>query len=146
MPKRFSLAEASSLLPQLDRLLREAATAKSDYEEAERSIQATHERVMLAGGMVVDRVRALADRAGRERSAERLHSVIGEIQETGCLVKDLDQGLVDFPTLFRGVEVYLCWKLGESHIEFWHSVDDGFRGRKAIDQDFRDGHEGDRPH
>jgi hypothetical protein len=53
-------------------------------------------------------------------------------------VKDLDTGLVDFPTLFRGQEVYLCWKLGEASIEFWHSVDEGFRGRKAIDRDFRD--------
>jgi hypothetical protein len=51
---------------------------------------------------------------------------------------------VDFPTLFRGVEVYLCWKLGESGIEFWHGVDEGFRGRKPIDQDFLDHHEGDR--
>jgi hypothetical protein len=62
----------------------------------------------------------------------------------GVLVKDLDTGLVDFPTLFRGVEVYLCWKLGENGIEFWHGVEEGFRGRKSIDQDFLDHHEGDR--
>ena len=59
-------------------------------------------------------------------------------------MKDLDTGLVDFPTLFRGQEVYLCWKLGEPSIEYWHSVDQGFRGRKPIDRDFRDHLEGDR--
>jgi len=57
-------------------------------------------------------------------------------------VKDLDIGLVDFPTLFRGAEVYLCWRLGEPAIQFWHGVDEGFAKRKAIDQDFRDHHNG----
>ena len=63
--------------------------------------------------------------------------------ETGCLVKDLDKGLVDFPTLFRGEEVYLCWKMDEPAIQFWHSVEEGFSGRKQIDQEFRDNHRGD---
>jgi len=63
---------------------------------------------------------------------------VAQLQDLGCLVKDLDTGLVDFPALFRGQEVYLCWKLGEPSIEFWHGVDEGFRGRKAIDSDFRD--------
>ena len=65
------------------------------------------------------------------------------MQAIGCVVKDLDIGLIDFPTEFRGEEVYLCWKLGEPRIEFWHGVEEGFRGRKAIDQDFRDHHRGD---
>jgi hypothetical protein len=51
-------------------------------------------------------------------------------------VKDLDIGLVDFPTVFRGVEVCLCWKLGEPRIGYWHGAEEGFRGRKPIDQDF----------
>ena len=61
------------------------------------------------------------------------------------LVKDLDSGLIDFPTLFRGDEVYLCWKLGESGIGFWHKIEDGFPGRKPIDQDFKDNHRGEIP-
>ena len=60
------------------------------------------------------------------------------MQEIGCLIKDLDIGLIDFPTTYRGEEVYLCWKLGEPGIEYWHGVDEGFRGRKPIDQDFLD--------
>jgi len=72
-----------------------------------------------------------------------LRNAIESVQELGCVVKDLDIGLIDFPTLFRGEEVYLCWKLGEPVIAFWHGVDEGFRGRKAIDRDFRDNHCGD---
>ena len=144
MAKRFTLAEAESLIPEVDRLLREALDAKNDYQDAERVIHDFTEHVMMMGGVVVDRERALTARTRRDEAAARMRSGIEGVLDTGCLVKDLDIGLVDFPTLFRGVEVYLCWKLGESGIGFWHGVEEGFRGRKAIDQDFLDNHQGDR--
>jgi hypothetical protein len=128
----------------VDQLLREAVAAKSEYDEAEAVIQSFTERVMMMGGMDVDRSVALDARNRRDSAAGRLRTAIQQVQDIGCIVKDLDTGLIDFPTLFRGVEVYLCWKLGEPAIEFWHGVEEGFRGRKAIDQDFRDHHKGDR--
>ena len=144
MPKRFTLEQARALLPTLGGLLREALAAKELFDEMERSIQQFAERVMSMGGMVVDREQVLERRRRRESSARRLKNAIEAVQELGCVIKDLDIGLVDFPTTFRGVEVYLCWKLGEPDIGFWHGVDEGFRGRKAIDQDFLDHHHGDR--
>jgi hypothetical protein len=144
MAKRFTLAEAQSLIPEVGRLLQEALEAKSEYEAAERSIHQFQEHVMLMGGTMVNRDHALEARSRRESAAAALRASIESVQETGCMIKDLDIGLVDFPTLFRGVEVYLCWKLGEKGIEFWHGVDEGFRGRKPIDQDFLDHHRGDR--
>jgi len=144
MAKRFSHAEAQRLLPEVGRLLRQALDARSEYQEAEKAIQEHSERVMLMGGLVVDRERALTARSRRDASAAMLKDAIDSVQEIGCVVKDLDIGLVDFPTLFRGVEVYLCWKLGEPAIEFWHGVDEGFRGRKPIDGDFLQNHRGDR--
>jgi len=144
MAKRFTLQEAQSLIPQVDRLLRHAIALKSEYEEAERAIQAFTERVMLMGGITVNRERAIEARDRRETAARQLRSAIEQVQEVGCVVKDLDTGLVDFPTLFHGVELFLCWKLGEPAIEFWHGVEEGFRGRKAIDRDFLEHHEGDR--
>jgi hypothetical protein len=146
MSKRFTLAEAQLLIPRVEGLLRNALTLKTEYDEAEAAIQAFTERVMMMGGLTVDRNVALDARNRREAAAGRLRASIEEVQEIGCIVKDLDTGLIDFPTLFRGVEVYLCWKFGESSIEFWHGVDEGFRGRKAIDKDFLDQHKGDRPH
>ncbi len=98
---------------------------------------------MLLGGVLVDRTRAFEIRNRRESALSRVRNAIEQVQGLGCVVKDLEMGLVDFPTLFRGEEVYLCWKLGEDAIGFWHGVDEGFRGRKAIDQDFRDHHKGD---
>ena len=144
MAKRFTHAEAQSLLPQVGKLLREALSARSDYQDAERAVQEISERVMMMGGMIVDRDRALETRQRRDGAATVLKGAVEAVHETGCLVKDLDIGLVDFPTLFNGVEVYLCWKLGEPAIEFWHGVDEGFRGRKPIDPDFLKNHRGDR--
>ena len=145
MPKRFTLAEAESLLPSVDRLLRKAIELKSTYGGAERSVESYQKRILLMGGIVVDRTRALEVREKRDEAAAALRAVVEEVKDIGCLVKDLDIGLVDFPTLFQGREVYLCWKLGESSIGFWHGVDEGFAGRKAIDEDFREHHRGDPP-
>ncbi|HTS60938.1 MAG TPA: DUF2203 domain-containing protein [Candidatus Acidoferrales bacterium] len=144
MPRRFTHAEAQRLLPEVGRLLRDALDSKLEYQEAEKSIRALSERVMLMGGLVVDRDRSMNARARRDAAAAMLKSAVEAVQETGCLIKDLDIGLVDFPTLFNGVEVYLCWKLGEPGIAFWHGVDEGFKGRKQIDQDFLRNHRGDR--
>jgi hypothetical protein len=146
MSRRFTHAEAQSYLPELDRLLRSAIDLKAEYDEFEREIQNFQERIMMMGGVMVDRDRALESRNRRDAVAGQLRTTIEQVQEIGCLIKDLDIGLIDFPTVYQGTEVYLCWKLGEPAIEYWHGVDEGFRGRKQIDQNFLDHHEGDPAH
>ena len=88
----------------------------------------------------------LAVRARRDTSSTALKAALEGIVELGAQVKDLDIGLIDFLTLFDDREVYLCWKLGETGIRYWHSTEDGFRGRKPIDEAFLAGHRGDRRH
>jgi hypothetical protein len=143
MPKRFTLPEAQGLLPEVSRRLREAVALKAEFEQAEGALRSSTERIMAMGGMTVDRESIREVKVRRESAAARLPKAIERVQQMGCVVKDLDIGLVDFPTLFRGAEVYLCWRLGEPAIEFWHGVDEGFAKRKAIDGDFRDHHRGD---
>ena len=143
MNRRFTLAEAQTLIPEVSRLLQNALALKTSFVEAEQTMQDWNRRITIAGGMVVDRAAILESRKRRDAFATALRSAIKQVQSTGCVVKDLDIGLIDFPTLFRGQEVYLCWKLGEPEIAFWHGTDEGFRGRKAIDQDFIDQHSGD---
>jgi hypothetical protein len=66
---------------------------------------------------------------------ETLVTIVRGLEERGILMKGLDQGLVDFPHIRQnGEEVYLCWKVGEDDIRFWHSIPDGFAGRKSIDE------------
>ena len=143
MPKRFTLPEAQRLIPEVSRRLREAVALKAELEDAEMVLRSSLERIMAMGGVTVDRERVGQVKARRESAAARLPKAIERIQQMGCVVKDPDIGLVDFPTFFRGVEVYLCWRLGEPDIRFWHGVDEGFAQRKAIDRDFRDHHRGD---
>ena len=70
-----------------------------------------------------------------EREAEAVKRAVEQLQRLGVLVKDLDRGLVDFPSLRDGEEVLLCWQVGEEEIAHWHGVDEGFAGRKPLDFD-----------
>ena len=67
------------------------------------------------------------------RFLENLHSSLQDVTTLGCEVKDLETGLIDFPSLREGRIVYLCWRLGEDRIGHWHEVEAGFAGRKPVD-------------
>jgi hypothetical protein len=71
-------------------------------------------------------------KAESDQATRQLQEAVGKIQEIGCVVKDLDLGLVDFPSLLKGEEVYLCWKLGEERVGYWHGMEEGFAGRKPL--------------
>ncbi len=146
MPRYFTLDEANAALARLEPLLRQVVALKASYSQAEEQLQAEARRIALAGGAHVNSSQLLQARGRRDAAASRLKELIEEVQEHGCLVKDLDLGLLDFPTLYRGEEVYLCFRLGEERIRFWHGVTEGFRGRKAIDEDFLANHGGERKH
>jgi hypothetical protein len=103
------------------------------------------QRIQILGGSMADRDSFVDEKKRRDSAARRLKDAIEQIQSFGCLIKDLDIGLIDFPSLYRGEEVYLCWKLGEDGINFWHGVSEGFGGRKPIDREFLDNHKGDSP-
>ena len=145
MPKFFTLQQAEKILPDVETAIREAITAKADYERTESEWQSVSQRVAIMGGMRVDRARLMEQKNGQEAAARAFQQAVERVHDFGCLVKDLDIGLIDFPTLFQGEEVYLCWKLGERGIGFWHGVTEGFRGRKPIDSGFLEHHRGELP-
>ena len=140
MSRYFTLAEAERLVPQVEKALRDAIFHKAEYQKADRELDTAHERIRLVGGARVDPSAFIAMRSRRDTSTAGLKSSLDRIERTGALVKDLDTGLIDFLTLYEGREVCLCWRLGEDRIRFWHGIDEGFRGRKLIDQDFLNGH------
>lgn len=143
MPRYFTLTQARAALPTVGRSIREAVQAKGRYEEAEKAIQDLSRRILIMGGIHVDTQSAEAWKTQRDAGAQTLRNCMERIENMGVLVKDLDVGLVDFPTLFRGEEVYLCWHMDERDIDHWHGVNDGFAGRKPIDKHFVDNHRGD---
>ena len=142
MQRFFTLSEAERLLPEVERLLRRLIQFKREYETIDDELNELAQRITLTGGMIPPRERIAELRGRKDASARGLKATVESIQEIGCELKDLDTGLVDFPTLYRDEEVYLCWKLGESGIGFWHRVQDGYRGRRPIDNDFRANHRG----
>jgi len=143
MPRHFTLTEAEQMLPEVDRALRDALFHKAEYQAAEAELNATMQGIRMAGGSRVNPGPILATRARRDASTAALREIFEKIEQIGVLVKDLDIGLIDFLTRYQGRQVCLCWKLGEDRIRFWHGMDEGFAGRKPIDDEFLENHRGD---
>ena len=141
----FTLAEAERLLPEVERHLRDALFHKTEYEQAHRELEQSIERVRMQGGTRLNPGRQLELRARRDTSVAALQEALAEIEKTGVLIKDLDIGLLDFMTRYRNCDVCLCWKLGETGIRFWHGSEEGFRGRKEIDEEFLGNHGREQP-
>jgi hypothetical protein len=131
--KYFSRREAEELLPMIGGYLGEALERKKKIEVLDEELSRAAARIMALGGSIPPYEKLSATRSDREQSLSELQKALTQIQETGCLVKDLDTGLVDFPSLRDGQEVYLCWKMGEQRIGFYHGIDEGFAGRKPLD-------------
>jgi hypothetical protein len=133
-PKLFTLAQANSLLHHLTPRLRRLIDAQVALRAHQATMGEFRTRAMQHGG--AQPTPALREaKVEIERLTAILRDEIGEIEALGCLVKDLDLGLVDFPAR-RGEEtVLLCWRLGEPSIRYWHGTDEGFAGRKPLDED-----------
>ena len=132
--RTFTLDEAQSLLPVLESLLRTAINAKKVIEEYEGEQQELSHRIFLNGGTHVDVVPVARKKAERVKAEQRAKDALAEIDSIGVQVKDLDIGLLDFPCEVEGEIVLLCWKLGEPAITHWHGLQEGFKGRKPIDE------------
>ena len=129
----FSLTEAERTRREVEPALVEAMGGRRKLAEAEYGLAKLASKIMMSGGLMVNYEKAARMRAERERYARSVKEAIETIEATGCVVKDLDTGLLDFPSRIDGEEVYLCWKLGEDRIRFWHRQDEGFAGRKPLD-------------
>lgn len=132
--RTFTLEEAQSLVPVLESLLRASIGAKKLMEEVEAEMQAVHRRIFLNGGTYLDIVPLARRKAERVKAEQKLRDAFAEIDAMGVQVKDLDIGLLDFPCEVDGRTVLLCWKLGETSITHWHGTDEGFAGRKPVDE------------
>ncbi len=122
--KTFTLEEANSLLPQVEELLDEMSLVR--------------EHILSGGADLESVLKHAGGNGGSKKSGEyilllqRFNACLSTMQDFGCELKDLDQGLVDFPSLRDGRIVYLCWKRGEQDIRFWHDLESGFGGRQPL--------------
>ena len=119
------------MLAQVRPLVEHMVAAKRALDEAqERRDEVGRSISGNGGGIPPNELAELHDEL--ERRAAVLAGIVEEIHELGLLVKDLDTGLVDFPSLRDGEEVLLCWQLGEDEVAFWHGLEDGFAGRQPL--------------
>ena len=132
--KTFTLQEAQTLLPVLKSLLKRGMDAKVIIEQTEKELQDLKHRILLSGGLMVDVPATARKRAESDKAVQDAKDALAEIEAIGVQIKDLDIGLLDFPCVVEDEIILLCWKYGEEKIEYWHGVEEGFRGRKPIDE------------
>jgi hypothetical protein len=122
--RHYSREEAERMLPRVKPVLQKLRDAKDLLTDEEAHELLTESAPSNGGG---DPGRQVGE------AFLEVRKLLGALQEAGIVVRDIDRGLIDFPSMREGHEVYLCWELGEDSIEWWHDLDDGYRGRQPLD-------------
>jgi hypothetical protein len=127
----FTREQANALLPAVQTLAARMVAHRAALAEAQNRLGGFLEKISGNGGGIQPPDLAEAHEAV-EQEAAGIARCVEAIQELGGQVKDVGEGLVDFPTRREGEEVLLCWKLGEGEITHWHGLEEGFPGRKPL--------------
>ena len=125
------MEEANALLPRLSDLLPQLRESKVNHDQLKEKAAEYSHRLSSNGHIIEKELNETRQELAKAVAA--MNSLIERVQELGCEVKDIDQGLVDFRTEREGREVYLCWKLGEPRIRWWHDLETGFAERQPLD-------------
>ena len=119
----YTRDEARALLPQLRQWLVRLRALRRELDKRDQRLGQLMDRGHDAGGPLVNEwVCIMAD----------IRDVFAEFERREILIKDLERGLLDFPALVGGREVFLCWEQDEDDVEFWHELDGGFAGREKL--------------
>ncbi len=124
MPRYFTAQEANDVLVEILPLVEQ--------------IMEIHHAVVARQPEAWNAIARAAGNGGNRAASElvpefdRLRALIHQVQDQGVILKDMSIGLLDFPSLRDGREVYLCWKYGEKAVTYWHDIDAGYMGRQPI--------------
>ena len=127
--KVFTLDEAIALLPAIRQMLGEIQERKHDLEQRSERLDSL---LASTSGNGHHATNVAAMRQELQGAATQLQQLMNELDATGAVLKGIDDGLIDFPSMREGRVVYLCWRLGEETISFWHELDTGFAGRRPL--------------
>jgi hypothetical protein len=121
--KHYTREEARALLPQIRQWLARLNQLRKDLERFDKRLSGLTEQGNDLGGETVNGwIRTLADMQG----------TLAEFQRRQIFIKDVERGLLDFPAILGGREVFLCWESDEEDVEFWHDLETGFGGRERL--------------
>lgn len=109
MPIFFTPKQANETLPEVKGIVERVITIKKDADSK-------------------------SDDDAMRTAMERLEQEVQKLEDLGCVLKDMNTGLVDFPAVRLGTRVWLCWKMGEDMVVFWHGLHEGFAGRKQVNE------------
>ena len=121
--RHYTLAEARAMLPKIKRWLEQLGRSRAEFEKLDAEVGKLTAPGDDAGGETVNRcIKALA----------KITGLLQEFKQAEIQVKDLDRGLIDFPALKDGEEIFLCWEQDDDDIEYWHDLDTGYAGREKL--------------
>ena len=122
--RHYSVEEANSMLPRVKPVLQKLRDAKDLLVDDDAHELLSDAAPANGGG-----------EAGRQvgEAFLEVRRLLSTLEEADIVVRDIDRGLIDFPAILGGEEVYLCWELGEDAIGFWHDLETGYRGRQPLD-------------
>ena len=131
MPKYFTVEEANALIPELTEIMTELRAIRPRLAVNQRQAREVTRKARRNGHdlPVVD---LTALQAETQQLAARMNELIERVQALGAQVKDLEMGLIDFPSRRGGREILLCWRLGEDAIRFYHDLESGYAGRQPL--------------
>lgn len=127
------MAEANALIPRIEELFARLRTIRQGTRPAQEALARIEQGKRSNGADHSQEVREL--RSHLDAAVDEMNTLLREISELGCEIKDVEQGLVDFPHQRGGRVVYLCWRSGEDRIRFWHEISAGFAGRQPLSGD-----------
>ena len=130
-PRYFTSEQANEALREVRPLTEELVEHRRMLLQLQELQSSLNQRIAGNGGNVEPReLQSVQERLDEEVAG--IARCVARIHELGGLVKDLDAGLVDFPARREGVEVLLCWRLGEDEVGYWHGLEEGFSGRRPL--------------
>jgi hypothetical protein len=125
----FTIEQANSTLPLVRRIVGDLLQLHPRWRAAVVAFETEQAAVTALGE--TDAARLARLEAGR--LAGEIEACLEELEQVGCVFKGFDAGLVDFPSVLEGRDVYLCWQFDEPSVEHWHELDGGFAGRHPLD-------------
>jgi hypothetical protein len=129
--RMFTPAEANAALTELRPVAEQMVAHRRALLQAQiRQAQLVTQIAGNGGDFTPDEVRSVAEEVARE--VEGIAECVRQINKAGVQVKDVDEGLLDFPARRGDEDVLLCWKVGEPEVAFWHGLEEGFPGRKPL--------------
>ena len=132
--KVFTLDEANALLGQVQPLVQQLRHLHESIRRTNHQIDEGVAKLAAGNGYPLQEVRKQIEELTKHQLnlIQAFQSALDQLESLGCLLKDVENGLVDFYTMRDGELVLLCWKLGERRIGFWHSLEEGYASRRPI--------------